>query len=459
MKKSTTKVESGLTRREFIGAAAAATAFTIVPRHVLGGLGHTPPSDKLNIAGVGVGGQGYYSVMNVSSENIVALCDVDHERASAALKWFPKARRYHDFRRMLDKEHKHIDAVVVTTPTHTHLPVAAAAMKMGKHVFSEKPLGHNIREVRMVAELAEETGLATQMGSGGHSGDNYHRVVELVRAGVIGDIAEVHIWCDNEWDPLPRVVTDELLYGDRQRPGIPVPKHLRWDLWLGPAPYRPYNPTYHPRHWRDWWDFANGRFGDMGPHFLDLPFWALDLKYPLTAEAEGPARVGRETTPPWLIARWTFPRRGDLPPVTLTWYDGNKRPDMPKEVNPPDWDIGILFVGSKGMILSDYTRHELHPKEKFADFQRPPETIPRGRWAQDWIAACKSSDPAMRNFAGNPGLGSFDYAGPLTETTILGTVAYRLGKKLQWDPVNLKATNCPEAGRFIGRECRKGWAL
>jgi len=197
----------------------------------------------------------------------------------------------------------------------------------------------------------------------------------------------------------------------------------------------------------------------MGCHYLDLAFWALDLKYPLTAEAEGPRYVGREAAPPWLVCRWTFPARGALPPVTLTWYDGNQRPMLPRKWKLPDWDAAVLFIGSDGMLISEFERHELYPKEKFAGFQRPPQSIAPGGYSPQWVAACKTDNPAMRSFAGNPGLCSFDYSGPLTETVLLGNVAYRTGKKLEWDPANLKAVNCPEADRFIGRDCRKGWEL
>ena len=242
---------------------------------------------------------------------------------------------------------------------------------------------------------------------------------------------------------------------ERPRRTPPVPEHLHWDLWLGPAPYRPYHPTYHPQNWRGWWDFGGGRLGDMGCHLFDMVFWALRLKSPLTVEAEGPRRVGREAAPRWLIARWTFAARGDQPPVTLTWYDGNKRPELPKEVNLPDWPIAVLFVGTDGMLIYEFEvlppKYELHPKEKFADFQPPPRTIPRSiGHVREWIEACKTGSPTTCNF---------DYSGPLTEAVLLGNVAYRVGEKLQWDPVNLKATNCPEADEFIRREYRKGWTL
>jgi len=248
MKKNKTNCKSRITRREFIGAAASVTAFTIVPRHMLGGPGKTPPSEKLNIACIGVGGKGYDDVMNVSTENIVALCDVDEKRAGAAFVWFSKAKKYRDFRKMLDKEEKNIDAVVVATPDHVHIPASVMAMRMGKNVYCEKPLGQNVTEVRLATRVAKETGVATQMGNSAHTEYNYRSVAKMVKDGIIGEVKEVHCWCDQAWEP-----------GDRPRGGPPVPKHLNWDLWLGPAPVRPYHPCYHPLAWRSWWDFGNGQ--------------------------------------------------------------------------------------------------------------------------------------------------------------------------------------------------------
>ena len=438
MKKSKTNCKSRITRREFTGAVASVTALAIVPRHVLGGPG-TPPSEKLNIACIGVGGKGYDDVRNVSTENIVALCDVDTQRAADAFKMFPEARRYGDFRRMLDKEEKNIDAVVVATPDHVHIPASVMAMKTGKHVYCEKPLGQNIQEIRVATDVARKSGVATQMGNGAHSGYNYRSVVALIKAGTIGEVKEVHTWCDQAWAP-----------GDRPKETPPVPEHLKWDLWLGPAPYRPYHPCYHPLGWRQWWDFGNGRLGDMGCHMIDLPFSALDLKYPLTVETESSAPAHKESAPRWLISKWTFPQRGDLPPVELTWYDGDKRPPLQKEHNMPDWPEGVLFVGSKGMLIAEYGKFKLYPEDKFADVKRP-QLFPRSiHHAQEWITACKTGSPTGCHFG---------YSGPLTETVLLGTVAHRAGMKLEWDPVNLKATNCPEADRFIRREYRKGWTL
>ncbi len=473
-----TRGKSRITRRGFVGAAASLATFTVVPRHVLGGPDNAAPSDTLNIGAIGVGGHGAFLLDEIFTQsrglppalggaNFVALCDVDEKRASDTIvrrlpavtnyggfKKFPEARRYNDFRKLLDREERNIDAVVVATPDHVHIPASVMAMQMGKHCYCEKPLAHNVFEARLAAEVAKKNKVATQMGIGNHSSETFRRVVELIQAGVIGEVREVHAWCDDDEGMPPD--DGRPMWGDRppqQRP--PVPESLHWDLWLGPAPYRPYHPAYHPIVWRNWWAFGNGRLGDMGCHLLDLAFWALDLKYPLTVEAEGSHPVGREVAPRWQIARWTFPARGDLPPVTLTWYHGNKRPELLGKVDLPNWPIAVLFVGSEGMLITQIEvippRSELLPKEKFADLPPPPRTIPRSiGHAREWIVACKT---------GSPTTCGFDYSGPLTETVLLGNVAYRAGQKLEWDPVNLKATNCPDADRFIRREYRNGWSL
>jgi predicted dehydrogenase len=406
---------------------------------VLGGPGRTSPSGKLNIACIGIGGKGFDDVRNVMTENIVALCDVDDKRGSRAFKMFPKAKRYRDYRRLLDTEDKRIDAVVVATPDHVHIPASVKAMRMGKHVYCEKPLGQNIHEVRLATEVAGKAGVATQLGNAAHTGYNYRSIAKFIKSGAIGEVREVHTWCDKAWAP-----------GDRPKSTPPVPRHLDWNLWLGPAPVRPYHPCYHPLAWRQWWDFGNARLGDMGCHMIDLPFMALDLKYPTSVEAEGP-KPHPESGPLWLKSRWTFPARGKLPPVNLTWYDGNGRPPLQKEHDMPDYPEGVLFVGSEGMVIADYGRFKLYPEEKFKGVRRPK--VPRKpTHVYDWVEACKAGEPTR------PGT-HFGYSGPLTETVLLGTVAYRTGEKLQWDAERLEVTNCPRANRLTRRENRKGWEV
>jgi len=429
-------------RRDFLQqslAGAALAGFAVVPRHVLGGAGHLPPSEKLNIAGIGVGNRGWTVIRQMEAHNIVAICDVDANYLGKASERYPSARKYNDFRKLIDWEENSIEAVVVCSPDHTHAPASMAALRAGKHVYCEKPLTHSVYEAHTMAEAARESGLATQMGNQAHSGRNYRRVVELIRSGAIGQVREVHIW---------RELGTEPRFRPKETP--PVPPYLNWDLWLGPAPERPYHPCYHPVQWRHWWDFGNGQLGDMGCHLLDLPFWALDLKHPTSVETEGPP-VHPEMYPRWLIARWTFAARDDQPPVELTWYDGGKKPPMWEEGTFPSWSEGVLFVGAEGMLFSHFGRYELHPRQKFDGFEPPPQTIPESPGhAEEWLAACKTGSPTGTHFG---------YSGPLTETVLLGTVAYRAGKKIEWDAENLNVTNCPEANEYLQSEYRKGWTL
>ena len=477
--------EAGLTRRQFVGAAAGAAAFTVVPQHVLG---KAAPSNLVNIAAVGSGGHGAFVVthmLKAGGVNVVALCDVDSEFASdietkeygnrritGLYKQFPKVPKYKDFRVMLTKEQKNIDAVVVTTPEHIHVSAAAMAMKMGKHVYCSKLLGHNIYEIRLATQLAEKHGVITQMGIGNHTTDIFHQAVEIIQAGDIGDVKEAYVWCDNEWDQYrgpeawpPRAVREyNPKHADRQlREKTPIPAHLDWDLWLGPREPHPYpgfhRGWYHPSGWRSWWDFGNGRIGDIGSHAVDLVFWALDLKYPLTAECEGPGRAGLERVPPWQKATWTFPARGKTPPVTVKWCHGNVRFDELRGLDlPHEWPVGIHFVGSEGRLTMQIERGPagpmvLYPKAKFANYKPPPRTLSRfpGEYRQ-WIQAIRTNDQAKAEMP-------FSYSGPLCETLALGNVAYRVGKKLEWDPVHLKAANAPAADKFIQGSYRKGWEL
>ena len=439
----------GLSRRDFIGGAAAA-AFTIVPSYVLGGPGRTLPSEKLNIAAIGVGGRGAANLAALSSENIVALCDVDWRQAAPAFKRYRHAKKYRDFRRMLEKE-KGIDAMVVSTPDHTHAVATMMAIKMGKNVYCEKPLTHSIYEARKLAEAAREHKVATQMGIQGHAGEGIRLLCEWIWDGAIGAVREVHTWTDRPkgWWPqgIPRPT---------EKP--PAPATLDWDLWLGPAPYRPYHPAYVPFKWRGWWDFGTGALGDMGIHNCSPIFWALKLGYPTTIEVVSQEGNNEETGPTKSILRYEFPQRGDIPPVTLMWYDGGNKPPRPEELEQGrqfgDNDGGTLFVGDKGKILAPgwcAASPRLIPETKMKAYKRPPKTIPRSTGHhKEWLQACKG---------GKPPAAGFDFSGPLTEVMLSGNIAIRTGEKLNWDGPNMVCTNVSEANRYIHCRYRKGWSL
>ena len=372
------------------------------------------PNEKLNVGIIGVHSRGAANMAAVEGENIVALCDVDESYLAEAAQKHPKAKTYADWRKMLDQED--IDAVTVSTTEHTHALASVAAMKRGKHVYCEKPLAHSVYEARVMRETYKQMKVATQMGTQIHATDNYRRVVELVQSGAIGPVREAHVW------------VDQGIEGPRSRPQEtpPVPKSLNWDLWLGPAPWRPYHPCYfkdRSMSWQNWWDFGNGALGDMGSHTIDLPFWALGLQYPTTIEAEGPLPVRQETYPDQLIVRWEHPAHGDRPPVQLTWYDRHQRPKSPEGVDLMQWHLGIMFVGDKGILLADYNKRVLLPESDFKDFQAPAPSIPPSLGHhQEWIHACKTGAPTLCNF---------EYSGTLIEHNLLRTVAFRAGKKLQ----------------------------
>jgi predicted dehydrogenase len=429
-----------LTRRKFISRTAATSIFLPASLATVSAASRSHrigPNEKLNIGIIGAGGKGMENIRGVSSENIIAVCDVDDNRAAEAYKRLPDATRYRDYRRMLEKE-KSLDAVVVTTPDHHHAPAALMAMKMGKHVYCEKPLTHTIDEARQMRRVAREQKVATQMGNQGHSFDDTRRLVEVVQAGTLGEVREVHVWTDRPIWPQGM---------DRPKDSETPPPHLDWDLWLGPAPKRPYHSSYLPFNWRGWWDFGTGALGDMGCHNTDAAFWALKLEYPESIEAES-SGLNSETAPKWSIIRYRFPARGKLPPVELTWYDGGKLPDRDPKTLPKN---GCLIVGSKGTIaFKDWNPKDfvLQPEEQFKEFVSPTPTIPRspGHY-QEWIAACKGGPPALSNF---------DYAALLTETCLLGNLALRVGKRIDWDAKEMRARNCPEADQFI-RSAYREW--
>ncbi|MFO0800752.1 MAG: Gfo/Idh/MocA family oxidoreductase [Gemmataceae bacterium] len=436
-------------RRTFLATAAGTLAAPTV-------LSARQPTERLNIAVIGCGGRGAANLAGVASENVVALCDVNRAAIGAAASRFPRAAHYADFRRLFDEREREFDAVVVSTCEHTHAHATLRALRAGKHVYCEKPLTHNVWEARLIRTEAAKTKLATQMGTQIHATDNYRRVVELVKAGAIGGVTEVHVWVGRAWGL--QSAADAKANGDivhvTERPTEDVrpPADLDWDLWLGGAPARPFNPVYVPGpKWYRWWAFGNGTMSDLGSHWNDLPFWALDLKAPTSIEARGPLPPHPEIAPASMQATYRFPARGVLPAVTMTWYQGANKPPAWTERRIPQWGSGVLFVGPRGMLLADYSRHLLLPEVQFADYARPAQSIPKslGHYAE-WIHAAKTGAPTTCNF---------EYAGWLTEANHLGNVAYRVGKKLEWDAAAMKATNAPEADALIRREYRRGWEL
>ncbi len=446
-----------LRRREFLKTSAAAAGFWIAGRQV--GVGQEKsPNAKLNVAFIAAGGRGGANLGEISKiegVNVAALCDVNEKGLDAAGGKFPGAKKYVDFREMWADE-KTFDAVVVSTCEHTHAFATLPALKLRKHVYCEKPLTHGVWEARIVAEAAVKAKVATQMGTQVHAGDNYRRIVELVQGNAIGKVTEVHVWAGRSWGLQSSEKAKE--HGDcadtqdRPKDTHPIPKGLHWDLWLGPAPERPFNNVYFPGpKWYRWWDFGSGTMSDLGSHFNDLPFWALKLKAPLTIEGFGPP-AHAELAPASFHATYEFPARGDMPAVKMTWYQGEDKPPQWTEKSIPQWGSGFLFVGSEGMILADYGKHLLLPESKFKDFKRPEQSIAKsiGHW-KEWVEAARAG--------GGPTTCSFDYSGPLTESNHLASIAYRVGKKLEWDPVALKAKNAPEADRLLKREYRKGWEL
>jgi predicted dehydrogenase len=440
-----------LNRRALLKTGAAAAASLFAAPALLRG---SNLNDKLNIAIIGCGGRGAANLEGVSGENIVALCDVNEAGIDAAARKFPGAKRFIDFRKLYDEANT-FDAVVVSTAEHTHAFATLPALKLRKHVYCEKPLTHNIHEARLIREAAAAAGVATQMGTQIHAEDNYRRVVELVKANAIGPVREVHVWTSRAWgwqSPEDAARNQDIVSTqDRPAGTDPVPPNLDWDLWLGPAPARPFHNVYFPGpKWYRWWDFGSGTMSDLGSHMIDLPFWALDLKTPLTAEASGPT-PHPELAPASMQVEYEYGPRGNDPGLKLTWYQGTNKPRVWLDKKIPQWDSGMLFIGDSGMLLSDYFKHTLLPEEKFADFKRPEPSIPKslGHYAE-WITAAKTGSPTLCNF---------EYAGWLTEANHLGNVAYRTGRKLEWDAAGMKATNAPEASRFIRREYRKGWTL
>jgi predicted dehydrogenase len=441
------KQNIGMSRRKFIGnVATAAAGFTILPSYVVGGLGHIAPSDKLNIAGIGVGGVGGTNVNNCNSQNIVALCDVDWDYASSLFANYPDAKKYKDYRKMFDEMGDSIDAVIVATPDHTHAMITAAAIRMGKHAYTQKPLTHSVYESRVLTKLAREYKVATQMGNQGNSGEGIRQTCEWIWDGAIGEITEVHAWTN-------RPIWPQGLERPLETPSLPPT--LAWDEFIGPAPWRPYHPAYTPWNWRAWWDFGTGALGDMANHIVDPAFWALKLGHPTSIYGSS-SQVNTESAPLASTVHYEFPDRGKigdlkLPPLKLTWYDGGLLPPRPEELKDGqimgDRSGGVLFVGSKGKLMTGcYGRDPiLLPEDLSNDYERPEPSIRRiedamsGGHELDWIRACKESPENRVQTSSN-----FDYSGPLNEMVVMGNLAIRLQdlkRKLQWDGENMKITN------------------
>ncbi len=448
--KSKNRLASGtLSRRTFLAGAAAATVTGLTMRRPeIIEPAKVAPNERLNIAGIGAGGRGFGNLGRMAeTENIVALCDVDDDRAGRAYDQWPNAKRFKDFRKMLDDMSNEIDAVVVSTPDHTHAVATLASIQLGKHVYVEKPLTHSVLESRALAEAARWHGVVTQMGNQGNDRDGLRQTCEMIWNGAIGEVHTVHCWSDRPIWPQ----------GMAERPEeSPVPDTLDWDLWLGPAPYRPYaEEAYVPFNWRGWWDFGAGALGDMGCHILNPANLALKLGHPSTVEVIQQDGMTAESFPKSSVIRYEFPERAGMRPVTLFWYDGEEKPPRPDglddDVEIGGGDDGTLFIGTDGVMTCE--RHgenpRLLPERLMNDYEKPDPVLPRGiPHHKEWIMACKGGpEPWSR----------FDIAGPFTEWVLLGNVAMRAEQRLQWDPENLRFTNVPEANQWLHRDYRDGW--
>jgi predicted dehydrogenase len=436
----------GVSRRTMMAAAAGVM---IVPSHVLGGEGKTPPSGKLNVAGIGVGGMGFGDLKNVSqTENVVAVCDVDRRTLARAQKEWPGAKPHTDFRRMLEEQND-IDAVVIATPDHLHAHPTMMAMRMGKHVHCQKPLTHSVAEARAVGKLARESKVATQMGNQGQASEAPRVVAELIAAGAIGNVREVHGWSNRRPDISPRGIA-------RPKDTPKAPEWLDWDLWVGPSPMRPYHPSYHPFAWRGWWDFGTGVLGDIGCHQFSAVFKALKLGHPTVVEASSSNwqlsdEIQRETAPVASVTRWEFPADGERGPVTLYWYNGGIKPPRPVELEAGlkfGEDDGILYVGDKGKIFNN----RLIPEKRRKEFGQPAKVLERsiGHY-KEWTAACKGGKSGGSSFA--------DHAAHLAEVVLLGNVAIRMNDRLEWDGPNMRVTNNEAANALLNPPYREGWSL
>lgn len=447
-------MRSPTNRRSFLRAAGtSAAAFTILKA---GSARAYAANEKLNIASVGAGGRAGGDIQSVASQNIVGLCDVDWERAAGSFNRFPRAKQFRDYRVMLEEMEAQIDAVVVATPDHHHFHASLAAIRLGKHVYCEKPLTHSVWEARELTRAARAAGVATQMGNQAQASEQTRVVQEFVMDGAIGQIREAHIWTDRP----SRGLFDEYWPQGVSRPTDtpPIPSRLAWNLWLGPAPKRPYHPAYLPTKWRGWWDFGTGALGDIACHYFDPVFRALQLGAPTSIEASS-TRVNEETYPVGSMITYQFPSRGEMAPVRLVWYDGGLRPPRPAAIHKGDvmGTNGLMLVGDDALLLSDWESWRMFPEKRAQEYGTPPRKLPRSPGHHmEWINACQGGPVAGSNF---------DWAGPMTETVLLGNVALRsqlredlTRTKLQWDAKQLAFTNCDRANQFLRREYREGWS-
>ena len=445
-------MDRGMNRRDFLkGATAAGVGYWIASR-ATPSRAAISANDKLNVAIIGTHNRAaddIKEVAKVATANIVAFCDVDENLLGQTLSAHPKARGFIDFRNMLDAMHKGIDAVVVAGPNHTHAVATCAALHLKKHVYCEKPLTHTVSEARTVRELANQQRVVTQMGTQIHAQSNYRRAVEILQSGTIGPVHEVHVWCAKTHSIDPPMPTN----------AEPVPAGLHYDLWVGPAPFRPYNSAWLPAKWRRFWVYGDGTLGDMACHYQDLAFWALKLDAPTKIWAEGP-QPDPKCCPKALTVHWEYPARGEMPAVKLSWYDGLDA-HLPTDVagqygvDAAKWPNGVLFIGDKGALVADYDKHKLLPEKEFEGFAGVPHSIPESiGHHREWIEACRHNDPKAA-------LCRFDYSGRLTEAVLLGNVAYRTGpgNVLEWDSKAMRIANNSLAERFLSYKYREGWRL
>jgi len=430
-------------RRAFLKHSAAGAGLVLLTGSA--GVRAYAANDKLNTALIGVGGRGGAHSDAANSQNLIAICDADEPRMAKALGQNPNLKGYTDYRKLFDA-HKNLNAVFIATPDHNHFPAAMRAIDAGAGVYVEKPLTYCIWEARTLTEFARAKKVASQMGNQGHSGEGWRVLCEYIGAGAIGDVTEVH--CITNRPVWPQ--------GIDRPPSKPVPEGLNWESWIGPAPRRDYHDNLHPFKWRGWLDFGAGALGDMGCHIMDGAVWALKLGEAKTVEVEAESSgVNSETFPKWSIVTYKFPARGSMPPVTLKWFDGNKRPPRPADLEPErKEDFDSVYYGSKGtMVAGTYgDGARIIPEAKRQATPRPEKTIPlspKGHHG-DFLEACRGGPPASSNF---------DYSGPMTEIVLLGNLAIRLGRKIEFDVAAMQAKNCPEADALIRRPPRPGWYL